>query len=139
MAGPNFMTIDLKMMKILLVEDQDHAMKLVRMILRELGVTQIFTAKDGREAIEFLGECEDLVNVIISDWNMPRMSGLELLRQVRTVRPNIPFIMVTGRATIDSVKQARDGGVTAYLAKPFSPEQLERKVISVARMIPDYA
>jgi CheY-like chemotaxis protein len=129
------MIVDLSNLKILLVEDNPHAMKLVRMVLQDIGVGQIFTAKDGRAALDFLGECEDLVNLVISDWNMPRLSGLELLSQLRTARPDIPFLMLTARATVDSVKQARESKVSAYLVKPFSPEQLERKVLALARAI----
>jgi DNA-binding response OmpR family regulator len=129
------MVVDLSELKVLLVEDNPHAMKLVRMVLQDIGITQIFTAKDGRVALDFLGECEELVNLIISDWNMPRLSGLELLTQVRSARPEIPFLMLTARATVDSVKQARDSNVSAYLVKPFSPEQLERKVIALAKAI----
>ena len=129
-------TIDLKNIKVLLVEDNDHAMRLVKMVLRDLGVTQIFTAKNGREALDFLGDCEDMISLVISDWNMPHVSGIELLTQLRTARPNLPFLMLTARATADSIKEARDHGVDAYLAKPFSPDQLERKIISLARRVP---
>jgi CheY-like chemotaxis protein len=127
--------VDLRELKILLVDDNDHAMRLVKMILRDLGVNQIFTARDGREALDFLGDCEDMISLVISDWNMPHVTGIELLTQLRTVRPNLPFLMLTARATTDAIKEARDHGVDAYLAKPFSPEQLERKIISLARRV----
>lgn len=129
------MVVDLNNLRVLLVEDNEHSMKLIKMVLQDLGITQVFCAKDGREALDFLGECEDLVNLVISDWNMPRVSGLDLLTQVRSARPDIPFLMLTGRNTIDSVKKARDAGVSAYIAKPFSPDMLARKILSIARKV----
>lgn len=129
------MVVDVDKLKILLVEDNPHALRLVRMVLRDLGIHQIFTAKDGREALNFLGECDDLVNMVISDWNMPNMSGLELLRQIRATGQETPFLMLTARATSESVEAAREAGVTAYIAKPFSPEQLERKILALASKV----
>ena len=128
--------LDIQKIRLLVVDDNLQAVRLVRMLLHDLGCTQIYTAKDGREALEFLGACDELVDGVISDWNMPRMPGIELLRQVRTVYPEMPFLMLTGRATIDAVKEARTHGVTAYLAKPFSPDQLQQKVLHLVRKCP---
>lgn len=122
---------DFSHLKVLLAEDNDQSMKLVRMILNDMGVVQIFTVQDGREAVTMLEERGDDINFIISDWNMPRLSGLELLQHVRQVRADIPFLMITARANTDSVLIARDEGVSAYIAKPFSPFQLESKVRTV--------
>jgi CheY-like chemotaxis protein len=127
------MLLDFSKFKILVVEDNDHARKLLKMILRDMGITQIFTASDGYEALQFLGESDELINCIVSDWNMPNLTGIQLLRQVRSVQPDTPFLMLTARNTKDAVQEARDAKVTAYLAKPFSPEQLERKMVSLLR------
>jgi len=120
-------------LNILVVDDEVSVTRLLKMMLTDLGVTQVFTAKDGREAIDFLGDFDDLVDVIVCDWNMPRMSGLEVLQQIRTVDPDSVFIMLTGRADVDSVKAARDLGVSAYLLKPFSAEQLEQKLNTIVK------
>ena len=85
-------------MVVLAVEDQSQARKVLLLCLKEIGISQIYTANDGQEAMSFMGDCGDLVNMIICDWNMPKMTGIELLRQIRSVDPDIPFIMVTGRA-----------------------------------------
>lgn len=122
-------------MRLLIVEDIFEAMNLLRTMLHDLGITQVFTAKDGKEALDFLGEFDEEVDLIICDWNMPRMTGLELLRQVRTVNPEIPFLMVTGIADRDSVITAKSAGVTGYIVKPYSSIQLAKKISTVRRFI----
>ncbi len=127
------MDVDLQMLNVLIVEDNPRTLKLIQAIIKDLGVGQAFTARDGREAQAFLDAGDDLINLIICDWNMPRMSGLDLLKQVRMVHPDLPFLMVTARGTIDSVAAAKKNGVSAYVVKPFSPAELEQKVVALAR------
>lgn len=115
-------------LKVLIVEDQGEARAMLRNMLMELGVTQIFEAPDGREAMNFIDSAFDFINLIVCDWNMPGMSGVELLRQLRTVDPSLPFLMITGRSDMESVIEAKSSGVTAYIRKPFSPKQLEAKL-----------
>lgn len=122
-------------LKILIVDDQPEALDLLKEMIATLGVTQIFESKDGRQALEFIDSAFDFVDMVICDWNMPAMSGVELLRQIRTVDPNLPFLMVTGRNDIDSVVEAKSSGVTAYIRKPFSSVQLEAKIRIVARKV----
>ncbi len=119
---------DLSTMRLLIVEDQLEARSMLRNMLMELGVNQIFEASDGRDALNFLDSAMDLVDMVICDWNMPRMNGVELLRQLRTVNHDIPFLMITGRGDMQSVVEAKGSGVTAYIRKPFSPNQLEVKL-----------
>lgn len=119
-------------LRVLIVDDERSIVKLLQMMLQDMGVNQVFTAKDGAEALKFLGECEDLVNTVICDWNMPKMTGIELLRQVRSVDASIQFIMVTGKATVDAVKEARSLHVNAYIAKPFHADQIRQKLEIVA-------
>lgn len=115
-------------LKVLVVDDQPDARALVRGMLGELGVTQIFEAADGKEAMSFTDAAMDMIDVIICDWNMPKMSGIELLRQMRSVSYDVPFLMVTGRSDLDLVASAKSSGVTAYIRKPFSPAHLEVKL-----------
>ena len=115
-------------LKILLVEDQSEARAMMRNMMMELGVTQIFEAADGREALDFMDSAFDFVDLIICDWNMPSMTGVEVLRQLRSADPSMPFLMVTGRTDMESVVEAKSSGVTAYIRKPFSPKQLEAKL-----------
>ena len=129
------MTLDFSELKVLIVEDNEHAMRLVKMVLRDLGVTQIYSAKDGMEALEFLSKCGKLVDLMISDWNMPRMTGIDLYKTVQEKWQELPFLMLTARNTFESVQEARSEGLKYYIAKPFAPDVLERKIISMVRTL----
>ena len=115
-------------LKVLIVEDQDDAREVMQEMLKEIGITQIFEAKDGHEALESISKSSDFINVVLCDWNMPSMTGLELLQQVRERDASLPFLMVTGRSDMDSVMEARDEGVSAYVRKPYTAKQLEAKL-----------
>ncbi len=122
---------------VLLVEDNIEAMNLVRGMLKDLGLTQIYAAKNGLEALDFMGIADgtDAVDVILCDWNMPKLSGLDLLKQIRTRDPDLPFLMITGNADTDSVVEAKSYGVTGYINKPFSEDQLRKKLNQVSRIV----
>lgn len=115
-------------LKILLVEDDQGTRSTIRAMLMEMGVTQIFEAKTGLEAENFVDADAAEINVVISDWNMPEKTGYEFLQSLRVSKPAVPFIMVTGRADSNSVKEAVDAGVTSYIRKPFSLNDLEKKL-----------
>lgn len=129
--------ITLEDLKILVVDDSLDTLNLIMSMLKDLGINQIFTAKDGKEALEFLGADDDgdLVNLILCDWNMPRMTGIELLSQVRTVDPTMPFVMITGSADMQSVREAKSHGVNGYIKKPFSARELQKKLSAMTRII----
>ncbi|MBM3548521.1 MAG: response regulator [Alphaproteobacteria bacterium] len=116
---------------VLLVEDDGFALKLAQSVLRNLGVGHVILARDGSEAIKILDSKATKADLVISDWNMPNVTGLDLLRHVRKTWQNMPFIMLTGRATEDFVLAAKENGVNGYVVKPFSPDQLMRKIQSV--------
>lgn len=120
-------------LRLLIVDDQSEARVLLKNMLGELGVTQIFECPDGRQALMFIDTAFDFVDMIICDWNMPGLTGVELLRQLRTVYPNVPFLMITGRTDMDSVIEAKSSGVTGYIRKPFSIAQLEAKLRIIMR------
>jgi len=123
--------------KVLVVEDDQHTMLLIRRMLLDLGVVNIFEATDGQEALRLLGsfEGQDLINVVLCDWKMPNMSGLDVLKQIRTCDPDLPFLMITGVADVDSVIEAKAYSVTGYIKKPFSMEILRKKLRIVQRML----
>ncbi len=120
-------------LRILIVEDQADMRAMIKNMLGELGVTQIFEASDGRQGLSFVDSAFDFVDIIICDWNMPAMSGVEFLRQIRTVDASFPFLMITGRSDMESVVEAKSSGVTGYIRKPFSSTQLEAKIRVVAK------
>ncbi len=114
--------------RILVVDDQPEMRSLIKDMLKDLSITQIFEANDGKEAMIFLDDALDLIDLIICDWNMPRVSGVDVLRQLRSTNDEMPFLMVTGRGDKSSVTEAKFCGVTAYIRKPFSPIELEAKI-----------
>jgi len=119
---------------VLVVDDEPFAQKLATTVLRQIGVKNVVVAKSGQEALKILGEPHQKFNLIISDWNMPEMTGLNLLKKVRETWPDMPFVMLTGKATGDFVLAARDNGVNGYIAKPFAPAQLTAKIAAVLKI-----
>lgn len=125
--------------RILIIDDEREARSMLRNMLIELGVTQVFESPDGRQGLEFMDSVPEYVDMVICDWNMPKLSGIELLRQLRSVCADIPFLMVTGRSDIESVIEAKKSGVTGYIAKPFSHKELRDKlgkVMQKSRLAP---
>ena len=123
--------------KVLVVEDDPNTLLLIKRMLLDLGVVNIFTSSNGEEALRLLGsfEGQDLINVVLCDWKMPNMSGLDVLKQIRTCDPDMPFLMITGNADVDSVIEAKAYSVTGYIKKPFSMEVLRKKLRIVQRML----
>ena len=124
---------DLSALRVLVVDDEVQVVQTVRAMLRDMGVAQTFCAKDGKEAAEFLRSSEEGVDVIVTDWNMPKMNGLELLKDARSGNPDVAVLLVTGRADRDSVMEARELGVRGYLRKPFSAQELRAKFIMISK------
>ncbi len=115
-------------MKILLVDDFPTMRKILRNLLKEAGFTDIDEAENGIMALERLrGEAFDLV---ITDWNMPEMTGLELLKKIREdhALKDIPVLMVTAEATKECVMEAVQAGVSNYIVKPFTATALKEKI-----------
>jgi two-component system, chemotaxis family, chemotaxis protein CheY len=115
-------------MKILAVDDFSTMRRIVRNILRQLGYNNIAEAEDGASALEHLKQ--NKVDFIISDWNMPNMTGLELLKAVRADAnlKDIPILLVTAEALKENVVEAVKSGVNGYIVKPFTAETLKEKI-----------
>jgi two-component system chemotaxis response regulator CheY len=117
--------------KVLVVDDQLTMREVARLALQEMGVRLIIDAENGDEA--FKKATTQPLDMIISDFNMPGMDGLALLRAVRghpAVR-KLPFILVTGRGDNALVVSAAQAGVNNYIVKPFTAEMLREKVEAV--------
>lgn len=114
--------------KILLVDDHAATRDLVKAILRGTGFTDISQAENGSMAIEYIDR--NPVQLVICDWNMPYITGLEVLKALRERDPNrlIPFIMLTAEAYKESIAAAVEAGVTDYIAKPFTADILLQKI-----------
>ena len=124
-------------MKVLLVEDNFESMSLIRNLLQDFGITQIYTAKNGMDALMLLAtwDTEDFVDVVLCDWKQPRISGTEMLKQMRACNPDMLFLIITGQADIESVTEAKSCGVTGYIKKPFSSNELRKKLRLMARIM----
>jgi chemotaxis signal transduction protein/DNA-binding response OmpR family regulator len=122
------MKID-KKMKILLAEDGTTMRKMEVKILQQIGFETIIEAVDGNQAIEKL-RSEAKIKLVISDWNMPNKSGLDLLKWMRGNKKykNIPFIMATGQGDKMYVNQAMEAGASDVVGKPFSADELKQKI-----------
>lgn len=118
-------------MKVLVVDDFATMRFIIRWALKHLGFTNIIEADDGSAALRELKR--EKVGLILSDWKMPRMTGLDLLRAVRSDESlkDIPFIMVTAEGQTDNVLEAVKTGVSSYIVKPFAPETLEGQIRQV--------
>ena len=125
------MAIAMNKLSVLVVDDTAPARELTLLFLTRLGVHQVHAAADGHEAQKFLQSSGERVDLIICDWHMPGMTGLELLQRVRAADPDMPFIMVTGNSDMDAVKAAGDLDVSAYIRKPYSPQQFGEKLMAV--------
>ena len=118
-------------LRILLAEDDSFARRLTVSTLKRIGITHITEAADGLLALKAIAAAKTPFDLIVSDWNMPNMTGLDLLRLVRDEHPAMPFLMLTGNAGIDMVKTARTHRVDAYVVKPFSTDQLRSKIAAI--------
>ncbi|MBP2298750.1 response regulator [Azospirillum picis] len=123
--------IDLAAQRVLVVDDEEGPRAFVASVLQELGVGTVETAADGQQALERFEADPAGWDLIICDWMMPRLNGLDLLKHVREARGDLPFLMVTALATLEAVKRALAHHVSGYIAKPFTPDQLEEKVLLV--------
>lgn len=119
--------MDVKM-NVLIVDDFSTMRRIVKNILRQLGFENILEADDGMNALDVLRSQK--VDFIISDWNMPRLSGMELLKAVRTSEEwkDLPFLMVTAEGQKENVIEAVKAKVSNYIVKPFTPETLSEKI-----------
>lgn len=115
-------------LRILVIEDRKETRVMIKAMLTDMGISQVFEASDGREGLEFFDLASDMVDIILCDWQMPQMDGFQLLQQIRTVNANVPFLMITGKSDMQSVVDARGAKVSAYIRKPFSLNQLEAKL-----------
>ncbi|MCK5444592.1 MAG: response regulator [Rhodospirillaceae bacterium] len=125
------MAVDMSM-SVLIVDDYKTMLRIMRNLLRQLGFENVEEAIDGTVALEILNENPNF-GLVISDWNMEPMTGIELLRKVRAddKLKAIPFIMVTAESKSENVIAAKEAGVSNYIVKPFNAETLKAKMASV--------
>ncbi len=117
-----------KNMKILIVDDFSTMRRIIKNLLRDLGFTNTAEADDGATALPMLQSGS--FDFLVTDWNMPIMSGLDLLREVRAddKLKHLPVLMVTAEAKRDQIITAAQAGVNGYVVKPFTAETLKDKI-----------
>ena len=115
-------------MRILIVDDFSTMRRIIKNILRQLDLNNVVEADDGTTAWEVLNK--DHIDFIISDWNMPQMTGIELLRKVRASEDfgHLPFRMVTAEAQQSNIIEAAQARVSNYIVKPFTAETMKQKI-----------
>lgn len=124
------MAVDLNM-NVLIVDDYQTMLRILRNLLRQLNFKNIDEASDGSEALKKLRAKS--FGLIISDWNMEPMTGIQLLREVRADEKlkHIPFVMITAESKSENVIAAKEAGVSNYIVKPFNAATLKSKLVGV--------
>ncbi|HEY7459759.1 MAG TPA: response regulator [Xanthobacteraceae bacterium] len=125
--------IDFHRLRFLVVDDNAHMRRIVRQLLHGFGSREIYEAEDGASGLEgFTGHNPD---ILITDWAMPIFDGIELTKTIRqpggNANPFVPIIMLSGHSEKRRVMEARDAGVTEFLAKPIAAKSLYERVLSV--------
>lgn len=116
--------------KVLVVDDSPTMRRIVANTLKRIGYSELEEAENGAEALELLDD--NTFELIVTDWNMPGMSGLEFIKSVRSDGKNdLPILMVTTRSEAEDVKEALQAGASSYIVKPFTPEVLKEKIDSI--------
>jgi len=120
--------MDCKGLTVLVVDDFTTMRRIIRNILRDLGFGTVIDAEDGAAAVKILETQK--VDLVISDWNMPTMNGLELLKWVRAnaATRNLPFLMVTAESQKENIMEAVKAKVSNYVVKPFTAQSLAEKL-----------
>lgn len=117
---------------VLIVDDYKTMLRVIRNLLTQIGLVNVDEATDGQMALAMLGQKK--YDLVISDWNMEPMSGIDLLKNVRATAnatQKVPFIMVTAENKMENIVAAKQAGVNNYIVKPFSAETLRSKIESV--------
>jgi two-component system, chemotaxis family, chemotaxis protein CheY len=124
------MAVDMSM-RVLIVDDYKTMLRIIANLLKQLGFANVDEATDGATALRLLRT--NPYGLVISDWNMEPMTGLQLLKEVRADDrlKTTPFIMVTAESKTENVVAAKQAGVNNYIVKPFNAETLKQKIISV--------
>ncbi len=127
MTGNNKVNLN-KDMKILIVDDFEMVRSIVRKFMTELGYSDMTEAENGAVALSKLKQ--DNYDFLITDWNMPEMNGLDLLKEVRSTESlqHIPVLMITAEAKRQQIIEAAQAGVNGYIVKPFNKADLEEKL-----------
>ena len=117
-------------MKILVVDDFPTMRRIVKNLLQDLGFSNFVEAEDGQTALTALGAQGNGIDFVVTDWNMPGMTGIELLKAIRgnAALAGLPVLMVTAESTREQIIEAAKAGVNGYIIKPFNASTLKEKL-----------
>lgn len=123
--------------RVLIVDDMMTMRKIVSKTLRDIGLTDIQEAADGNLAWDILCKSEPGIQLVISDWNMPNCTGLELLKRVKAdpKYAKLPFVLLTAEAEAAQITEALKSGVSNYIIKPFTAEIVRQKLELVSKKV----
>ena len=128
-----------KNLKILIVDDFSTMRRIIKNLLRDLGFTNTSEADDGSTALPMLKQGD--FDFLVTDWNMPGMTGIDLLKAVRSdpKLASLPVLMVTAEAKRDQIVEAAQAGVNGYVVKPFTAQTLKEKLDKIFERLGDAA
>jgi CheY-like chemotaxis protein len=125
--------IDFNRLRLLVVDDNPHMRRIVRTLLHGFGARDVFEAEDGATGLDAF--THNVPDIVLVDWAMPVFDGLELTKMIRqadaNANPFVPIIMITGHTEKNRVTEARDSGITEFLAKPISAKALYLRIVNV--------
>lgn len=123
--------------RVLVIDDMSTMRKIVMKACREIGFTDITEAQDGAYGWQAISTANPPIGIVVSDWNMPNCTGIELLKRVRGDKrfAQLPFILVTAEAEQKQIVEAIQAGVSSYIVKPFAPSALLEKLEAVHKKI----
>lgn len=126
------MRVDISRLRFLIIDDNAYIRRIIRMLLYGFGAREVLEAEDGASGLEAFSKFAP--DIVFVDWEMPILDGIEVVRLIR--QPNssrnafVPIIMCTAHSEMHRVTQARDAGVTEFLAKPISAKSLYQRVVN---------
>jgi len=119
-------------MDVLVVDDEADICTMVKYALQSLGVHKVHIAGNGQDAWNLFYESKGRFDLIVSDWMMPEISGLDFLKRVRERNKRVPFVMLTSKGERDDVAAAAQNGVTGYIGKPFTLQGFQKHIRKIA-------
>jgi two-component system, chemotaxis family, chemotaxis protein CheY len=125
--------IDFNRLRFLIIDDNAHMRRILRTLLHGFGAREVYEAEDGATGLEAFTHYSP--DIIVADWAMPIFDGLELTQMIRqpgaNANPYVPIIMLTGHSEKKRVTDARDAGITEFMAKPISAKSLYQRILNV--------
>ncbi len=115
-------------LRVMVIEDDVELLELIETLLADMGVTQIVKANDGASALKIYDQKDHSFDLIICDWQMPKKSGLDVLRELKTREPDIQFVMLTSKTDNEDVAEAIDLGADMYIKKPITRDSFKSQI-----------